>query len=87
MTEIQPIDFIDPGAGDDEPARNVTNGHLRQWCDRNQELQQKLIRVHCALDDALGDSDVTHIESDGELRSQYPTQWASELLAKIIDDL
>jgi hypothetical protein len=49
-------------------------------------IVQKLIRVHRALDDALGDSDVTHIEDDGELRRQYPTQWAAEQLAKVIDE-
>ena len=50
------------------------------------DLVRKLIRVHRALDDALGDSDVTHVEDDGELRRQYPVQWASEQLAKIIDE-
>lgn len=86
-TFVLPIDFIDPGAANDEPVRNITNGHLRQWCDRDRELQQKLIRVHRALDDALGDSDITHVENDRDLRSQHPMQWAEEQLAKIIDDL
>lgn len=104
MIHLQPIDFIDPGADDSEPAKGVTNGYLRLWHDALTEsdqriaaaiseavkqmgLEQKLIRIHRALDDALGDSDVTHIENDDELRRQYPTQWAAEQLAKIIDDL
>jgi hypothetical protein len=43
--------------------------------------------VHSALDRALGDSDVTHIENDDELHDEYPVQWAAEWLARGIEDL
>jgi hypothetical protein len=35
-----------------------------------------LEEVADALDRALGDTDITHIEDDEELRDQYPVQWA-----------
>jgi len=43
--------------------------------------------VHSALDEALGDTDITHIEDDDELREQYPVQWAAQRLAQIIQSL
>lgn len=46
-----------------------------------------LREVHSALDDAIGDSDVTHIEDDDELRTEYPVQWAAERIAKVIEGL
>ena len=46
-----------------------------------------LQEVHSALDGALGDSDVTHIEDADELREQYPVQWAAQRLAEIITSL
>lgn len=45
-----------------------------------------LQEVHSALDDALGDSDVTHMDGD-ELRTEHPVQWATERLAKVIETL
>lgn len=45
-----------------------------------------LREIHSALDDGLGDSDVTHMDDDG-LRNAYPVQWAAERLAKLIADL
>ena len=41
--------------------------------------------IHSALDDALGDTDITHVESDEELREQEPVQWAAKQIAKLID--
>jgi hypothetical protein len=40
--------------------------------------------VHSALDHALGDTDVTHIENDDELCEEFPVQWAAERLAHAI---
>lgn len=51
------------------------------------ELAARLRAVHSALDDALGDSDVTHVESDEELRDQHPAQWAAMKLAEVISQL
>lgn len=34
-----PLDFIDPGASDGEPAKGVTNGCLRQWHDEIEKLK------------------------------------------------
>jgi hypothetical protein len=50
----------------------------------SKKLYNSLMEIHSALDDALGDSDVTHIEDDDELRSEYPTQWAAQKLAELI---
>jgi hypothetical protein len=44
-----------------------------------------LFGVHSALDDALGDSDVTHIEDDDELRDSQPVQWAAQRLMQAIE--
>jgi glycine cleavage system aminomethyltransferase T len=41
--------------------------------------------VHSALDDALGDTDVEHMD-DEELRGAHPVQWAAMRLAQIISD-
>jgi hypothetical protein len=43
--------------------------------------------VHSALDDALGDTDVSHIENDDELRNEHPVQWAAFWLAQAIEAL
>ena len=43
--------------------------------------------VHSALDDALGDTDASHIENDDELRDEYPVQWAAFWLAHAIEAL
>jgi hypothetical protein len=29
----EPLDFIDAGAGDDEPVKGICQGHIRQWHD------------------------------------------------------
>lgn len=50
----------------------------------SKKLYNSLKEIHSALDDALGDSDVTHIEDDDELRSEHPVQWAAQMLAKLI---
>lgn len=43
-------------------------------------LLRGLHEIHSALDDALGDSDITHLEDD-ELREAAPVQWAAQRLA------
>jgi hypothetical protein len=50
-------------------------------------LIDRLRGIHSALDDALGDTDVTHIEDDNEMRDRYPVQWAAEKLAAVICEL
>lgn len=50
-------------------------------------LIDRLQGIHSALDDALGDTDVTHIGDDEELRDRHPVQWAAEKLATIIGEL
>ncbi len=52
--------------------------------ERSVDLLNELKLIHSALDDALGDTDITHIETDDELRSEYPAQWAAERLTSII---
>jgi hypothetical protein len=51
------------------------------------DIVSDLRAIHSALDAGLGDSDVTHIESDEELRERHPFQWAAERLAGVIQKL
>jgi len=46
----------------------------------------ELLEIHSALDDALGDSDVTYMDDD-ELRQSHPVQWAACKLAGVIESL
>jgi hypothetical protein len=52
-----------------------------------QTLGHRLLEICAALDDALGDSDISHIENDAELRVEYPVQWAAERLNCLIDQV
>ena len=47
----------------------------------------KLREIHGALNDALGDTDITHIEDDDELRQEHPVQWAAQQLVQVIRSL
>lgn len=47
--------------------------------------REELLAIHSALDDALGDSDVTHVEDDDELREEQPVQWAAQKLMEFIN--
>ena len=49
-------------------------------------LGHRLLEIQSALCEALGDSDISHIE-DEELREEYPVQWAAEKIAKLIDQV
>jgi hypothetical protein len=51
------------------------------------DLIEKLMKVHSALDGALGDTDVSHIENDDELREEQPVQWAAQRLMEVIAEL
>jgi hypothetical protein len=43
-----------------------------------------LVEIHDIISDLLGDSDVTHIEDEAELRAEEPVQWAAMRLAKML---
>jgi hypothetical protein len=58
---------------------------LRAGADGWPVEEWELRGIHSALSDSLGDSDVTHIESDEELRDAEPVQWAAMRLAIILD--
>ncbi|MDO8535050.1 MAG: hypothetical protein Q7S17_09975 [Xanthobacteraceae bacterium] len=45
-----------------------------------------LQEIHSALDDGLGDLDVTYMDDD-ELRESHPVQWATCKLAGVIESL
>lgn len=45
-----------------------------------------LLEIHSALDDGLGDLDVTYMDDD-ELRQSHPVQWATCKLAAVIERL
>ncbi len=46
----------------------------------------ELLKIHSALDDGLGDLDVTYMDDD-ELRQSHPVQWAACKLASVIEGL
>jgi hypothetical protein len=46
-------------------------------------IREQLEEIHSALDGALGDSDITHMDDD-ELREAHPVQWAAAKLAAVI---
>lgn len=48
------------------------------------DLVKQLQDIHSALDAALGDTDVTHIEDDIELRERHPVQWAAQKVAFLL---
>ncbi len=50
-------------------------------------INARLRAIHSALDDALGDTDITHVEDDDDLRQEHPVQWAAQRLALVIRDL
>jgi hypothetical protein len=50
------------------------------------DLVSRLRGIHSALDDALGDTDVEHME-DEELRDAHPVQWAAAKLAAVINEM
>ena len=57
------------------------------YASLKRDTAKKLREVHSALDRALGDTDVTHIEDENELRETYPVQWAAEQIAGLIQFL
>ncbi len=50
----------------------------------NSSLRARLEEIAEALDDALGDTDATHLESDEEIREAYPVQWACSEVNKLL---
>lgn len=49
-------------------------------------IPDRLRGIHSALDDALGDTDVEHMD-DEKLRDAHPTQWAAAKLAQVITEI
>lgn len=47
-------------------------------------LRDKLEEIADALDRGLGDTDATHLESNEEIREQYPVQWACSEVNKLL---
>jgi hypothetical protein len=47
-------------------------------------MNADLLAIHSALDAALGDTDISHIESDEELRQDVPVQWAAQKLMQFM---
>lgn len=37
---MEPADFIDPGADDDERVKGIKQGHVRQWADLIDAIKQ-----------------------------------------------
>jgi len=48
------------------------------------EEKCRLVRIHKALDDMLGDSDPTDDLTDDEMRDEYPGVWAAAEIADMI---
>lgn len=55
-----------------------------QPCGTAPAWRETLEEVADALDKALGDSDLTHIEDDEELRDAAPVQWACAQINKLL---
>ena len=51
-----------------------------------QRTAASLREIHSALDDGLGDLDVTYMDDD-ELRESHPVQWAAGKVASLIESL
>lgn len=68
----------------DTMVRYMIEGMLEE---KKSGVVADLRAIHSVLDAGLGDSDVTHIESDEELRERHPFQWAAERLAGVIQKL
>ena len=49
-----------------------------------KKIAATLLEIHSALDDGLGDLDVTYMD-DNELRQSHPVQWAACKLATMIE--
>lgn len=54
--------------------------------NEQKRIAAELMIIHSALDDGLGDLDVTY-KDDAELRESHPVQWAACKLATIIESL
>lgn len=52
----------------------------------DDDMKRKLVKIHQALDDALGDSDPTDDYTDEELRAECPAVWAAAQIADMIGD-
>lgn len=63
-----------------------TSDEIHELREAIRALIDQLREIHNALDDALGDTDTTHIE-DEDLRDEEPVQWAAMKLAQVIDGL
>ena len=50
------------------------------------DLVHRLLGIHAALDDAIGDSDIEHMDNE-ELRDAHPVQWAATRVAELIAEL
>ena len=48
------------------------------------EEKCRLVQIHKAMDDALGDSDPTDDLTDAEFRQEYPDVWAAAQIADMI---
>ena len=44
----------------------------------------KLVRIHSAIDEAMGDTDLDGDLTDSELREEDPLLWAAQEIAKLI---
>jgi hypothetical protein len=65
----------------------ATESRMTKMDSKMKKLANELNLIHSALDDALGDTDVSHVENEDELRQEHPVQWAAERLAGVISYL
>ena len=56
-------------------------------CKRCERLIKQLQLIHTTLDKALGDTDITYIEDDNQLKEEEPLQWIASKIAVLIREL
>lgn len=66
----------------------VNTARMLVEAERNAdfETRRRLVAIHRALDEALGDSDPMDDMTDEEFREEYPVVWAASQIADMIGD-
>lgn len=70
----------------DLPALLAAQGGECHWrfATMNNDERKALEEIASVLDKSLGDSDITHLETDEEIRDYAPVQWACSEINKLL---
>ena len=69
----------------DEQAKHILSLLRSAGGDCIAVPREKLEEIAEALDESLGDSDITHLETDEEVREEEPAQWACSEVNKLLN--